>query len=79
MVPRATMNRQIMLRWSPYCGTASTFQIEGVESMRPFTISRVLVLIAVILFVLAALRLAVPLPVELVAAGLAFWAASQLV
>ncbi len=47
--------------------------------MRPFTVSRVLVLVAVILFVLAALRLAVPLPVELVAAGLAFWAASQLV
>ncbi len=55
------------------------FQMQGVEFMRPFTVSRVLVLIAVILFVLAALRLAVPLPVELVAAGLAFWAASQLV
>ena len=53
--------------------------LKGVESMRPFTISRVFVLIAVILFVLAALRVAVPLPVELVAAGLAFWAASQFV
>src|SRR5206468_4268431 len=40
MVPRATMNRQIMLSWSPSAGTATTFQIEEVESMRPFTISR---------------------------------------
>ncbi len=73
------MNWQIVLSWAPSSGAATTFQIEGVESMRPFTVSRVLVLIAVILFVLAGFRLAVPLPVEPVAAGLAFWAASQLV
>ncbi len=45
--------------------------------MPPFTASRLLILIAVIVFVLAAFHVAAP--VELVAAGLAIWAAAQLV
>ena len=46
--------------------------------MRTFTASRLLVVIALILFVLAAFRVSV-LPVDMIAAGLAFLAASFLV
>lgn len=46
--------------------------------MRPFTFSSVLVLLAVILFVLAAFGVGLG-PVGLVPLGLAVWAASQLV
>ena len=45
--------------------------------MPPFTLSRVLVLIALVVFVLAAFH--VPAPVELVASGLVFYMASHLV
>ena len=46
--------------------------------MPPFTVSRVLVLVAVIIFVLAAFGVGLG-SVGLVALGLAVWAASQLV
>jgi hypothetical protein len=45
--------------------------------MPPVTFSRVLVLIAVIIFVLAAFGISAP--VSLIAVGLAVWAAAQLV
>jgi hypothetical protein len=47
-------------------------------SMRTFTVSRLLVVIALIIFVLAAFRVSA-LPVDMIAAGLAFLAASFLV
>ena len=46
--------------------------------MRTFTVSRLLVVIALILFVLATFRVTA-LPVDMIAAGLAFLAASFLV
>lgn len=46
--------------------------------MPPFTVSRVFILLAVIIFVLAAFNVALG-PVGLVPLGLAVWAAAQLV
>jgi len=47
--------------------------------MPPLTVSRVLVLIAVIMFVLAAFGVGAGFPVLLVPLGLAIWAAASLV
>ena len=44
-----------------------------------FTPSRILILIAVILFVLAAFNITLGGEINLIALGLAFWAAAQLV
>ena len=47
--------------------------------MPPFTFSRLLVLIALVILVLAAFGVGAGWPVALVPLGLAIWAASQLV
>lgn len=47
--------------------------------MRPFTVSSLLVLLAIVIFVLAAFNVGAGWPVGLVPLGLAVFAASQLV